>query len=76
MSVLIATSLINNEIDSDYKYVGVTEKSVPGHKCPRPRYIFVKKKSVPRRECPRHFARTIVRAKNVSDTRDRGHFFP
>ena len=59
MSVLIATSLINNEIDSDYKYVGVTEKSVPGHKCPRPRYIFVKKKSVPDRECPRHFARTI-----------------
>ena len=70
----IVTSFINNEINSGYKNVGVTEKSVPGHKCPRSRYIFVKKKSVPGGECPRHLLGLYVRA-NVSDTRHRGHFF-
>ena len=71
----IVTSFINNEINSGYKNVGVTEKSVPGHKCPRPRYIFVKKKSVPGRECPRHFARTIVRAKCLGHSRSGTLFF-
>ena len=54
--------------------MSVTEKSVPGHKCPRSRYIFVKKKSVPGGEFPRHLLGLNIIA-IVSDNRHVRQFF-